>query len=46
MNLLTLIENIAAVLELVFFVLTMYALVTGLKVKNYDIRRLGRFFRY
>ena len=30
------IENIAAVSELVFFVLTMYSLVIGLKSKNYD----------
>ena len=36
MNILTFIENVAAVLELVFFVLTMYSLVTGLKTKNYD----------
>lgn len=36
MNILTFIENIAAILELVFFVLTMYSLVTGLKTKNYD----------
>ena len=33
---LTFIENTAAVLELVFFVLTMYSLVIGLKTKNYD----------
>ena len=36
MNILTFIENIAAILELVFFILTMYSLVTGLKTKNYD----------
>lgn len=36
MNILTFIENMAAILELVFFVLTMYSLVTGLKTKNYD----------
>ena len=36
MDITTVIENIAAVLELVFFVLTMYSLVTGLKSKNYD----------
>ena len=36
MNILTFIENTAAILELVFFVLTMYSLVTGLKLKNYD----------
>ena len=36
------IENTAAVLELVFFVLTMYSLVTGLKTKNYDnLKRYG-----
>ena len=36
MNILTFIENTAAILELVFFVLTMYSLVTGLKTKDYD----------
>ena len=36
MNILTFIENTAAILELVFFILTMYSLVTGLKSKNYD----------
>lgn len=36
MNMLTIIENTVAILELVFFVLTMYSLVTGLKLKNYD----------
>ena len=36
MNFLTLIENTAAVLEFVFFILTMYALIVGLKTKNYD----------
>ena len=36
MNILTFIENMAAILELVFFILTMYSLVTGLKTKNYD----------
>ena len=36
MNILTFIENTAAILELVFFVLTMYSLVTGLKLTNYD----------
>lgn len=36
MDITTFIENTAAVLELVFFVLTMYSLVTGLKSKNYD----------
>lgn len=36
MNILTFIENTAAILELVFFILTMYSLVTGLKTKNYD----------
>lgn len=42
MNLLTLIENVAAVLELVFFVLTMYALVTGLKTKDYsNLKKYG-----
>ena len=42
MNILTFIENTAAVLELIFFVLTMYSLVTGLKLKNYDnLKRYG-----
>ena len=36
MNFLTFIENTAAVLEFVFFILTMYALIVGLKKKNYD----------
>lgn len=36
MNMLTFIENAAAVLELIFFVLTMYALIVGVKTKNYD----------
>lgn len=36
MNILIFIENTAAILELVFFILTMYSLVTGLKTKNYD----------
>lgn len=36
MNILTFIENTAAILELIFFVLTMYSLVTGLKTKDYD----------
>ena len=36
MNILTFIENTAAILELVFFILTMYSLVTGLKTKDYD----------
>ena len=36
MNILTFIENTAAILELVFFLLTMYALVTGLRTKDYD----------
>ena len=36
MNILPFIENTAAILELVFFILTMYSLVTGLKTKNYD----------
>ena len=36
MNISTFIENTAAILELVFFVLTMYSLVTGLRTKNYD----------
>ena len=35
MNILTLIENAAAVLEFVFFILTMYALIVGLKTKTY-----------
>lgn len=36
MNILTFVENTVAILELVFFVLTMYALVTGLKTKDYN----------
>ena len=36
MNFLTFIENTAAVLEFVFFILTMYALIVGLKIKKYD----------
>ena len=36
MNFFTFIENTAAVLEFVFFILTMYALIVGLKTKNYD----------
>lgn len=36
MNMLTFVENAAAILELVFFVLTMYSLIVGLKTKNYD----------
>ena len=36
MNILTFIENTAAILELVFFILTMYSLVTGLKTKIYE----------
>ena len=35
MNFLTMIENAAAVLEMIFFVLTMYSLVVGLKTKDY-----------
>ena len=42
MNILTFIENTAAILELVFFILTMYSLVTGLKTKNYDNLKKGR----
>lgn len=42
MDITTFIENTAAVLELIFFVLTMYSLVTGLKTKNYDnLKRYG-----
>ncbi len=42
MRIFTVIENVAAVLELVFFVLTMYALVTGLRTKDYDnLKRYG-----
>ena len=42
MNITTFIENIEAVLELVFFVLTMISLVNGLKTKNYDnLKRYG-----
>ena len=36
MDITTFIENTAAVLEFVFFLLTMYSLVTGLRTKNYD----------
>ena len=36
MKFLTFIENTAVVLEFVFFILTMYALIVGLKTKNYD----------
>ncbi len=36
MNILTFIENTEAILELIFFILTMYSLVTGLKTKDYD----------
>ena len=36
MNILTFIENTAAILELVFFFFFLYSLVTGLKTKNYD----------
>ena len=42
MRIFNVIENLAVVLELVFFVLTMYALVTGLKTKDYDnLKRYG-----
>ena len=45
MNMLTFIENIAAILELVFFVLTMYSLVTGLRTKNYDnLKKYGSVY--
>ena len=40
MNLLTVIENLAAVLELVFFGLTMYSLIVGLKTKDYSSLKL------
>ena len=40
MNFLTFIENFAAVLELVFFGLTMYSLVVGLKTKDYSSLKL------
>ena len=36
MNFLTIIENVAAVLEMIFFVLTMYSLVVGLRTKDYS----------
>ena len=36
MNILVAVENVAAVLELIFFVLTMYSLVMGLKTKDYS----------
>ena len=36
MDITTFIENTAAVLEFVFFILTMYSLVVGLRTKNYD----------
>ena len=42
MRIFNVIENLAVVLELVFFVLTMYALVIGLKTKDYDnLKRYG-----
>ena len=42
MNILVAVENVAAVLELIFFVLTMYALVTGLRTKDYNnLKRYG-----
>ena len=42
MNILVAVENVAAVLELIFFVLTMYGLVTGLRTKDYDnLKRYG-----
>ena len=40
MNILTFVENLIAVLELVFFVLTMYSLVIGLKTKDYKFLKL------
>ena len=36
MDITTFIENTAAVLEFVFFILTMYSLVVGVRTKNYD----------
>ena len=36
MDISTFIENAAAILELGFFVLTMYSLMTGLRTKNYE----------
>ena len=36
MSILTFVENAAAILELIFFVLTMYSLVMGLKTKDYN----------
>ena len=42
MRIFNVIKNLAVVLELVFFVLTMYALVIGLKTKDYDnLKRYG-----
>ena len=36
MNILTFIKNVAAILETVFFILTIYYLIKGLKTKNYQ----------
>lgn len=42
MNILTFIENTEAILELIFFILTMYSLVTGLRTKDYNhLKRYG-----
>lgn len=45
MDISTFIENTAAVLELVFFGLTMYSLVVGLKTKNYaNLKKYGSIY--
>ena len=42
MNILTFIENVAAILESVFFILTVYHFVKGLKTKNYgNLKKYG-----
>ena len=42
MNILTFIENVEAFLELVFFILTMYFLVIGLRTRDYkNLKRYG-----
>lgn len=44
MDITTFVENTAAVLEFVFFILTMYSLVVGLKTKNYDKLKIYGIF--
>ena len=45
MDITTFIENAAAVLEFVFFILTMYSLVVGLKTKNYNnLKKYGSIY--